>query len=635
MSSGNPHRQALEGARTMSRTICDTSLGGVFLVALAAIGVIGPSARADEPSPAQVLLQKGLVRAGVAYIFMDEADLRNRVAEIGKRFAEWKREYAGLDERFEALSRLRLQHQEVMKKMRAIENGSRPGRQEFRPRPFGNDGPHGPNSVPPPPDSGPFHPGSGPPPPPPDGMDGFRPGPIEDLMRQIPVADPRRQYGILNAERAALAAEIVLKQVFSEDISRRLEAQLREIEERRLEAVALDKQIRSRYDALASDLRVKQAIATLNESSASKLSLGQLEDDSNDLSALASAIAESRQGMLKRLAQLELRGIARLSGLVGAADTLVQEIGVNAGRMQTLEREAASRTHLLAEQSKQRTILAERLRQASDSSERGRIATELRAKETRAGALLTEGSHSRESLAEVIQSLASQREDYLRIVKALKDAIDDADHERGTANTDSTTKNATKAPSGDERRLDPIGTMEPFKVRLREFEKTIHSEHVAIDADKTIRWIDATLNGKSLKLMIDLGVKEIRLSAPAASAVGAHPADGYPAVDIVTVDGRTIPTRPARLETIQVGPFTRHNVDCLVLAESAGECPSVLGGEFFDQFSTRIDADAGTAVLTQVQVKPILHSSKTAAARSTGSTKTKRTAPATGRSPAS
>jgi hypothetical protein len=62
--------------------------------------------------------------------------------------------------------------------------------------------------------------------------------------------------------------------------------------------------------------------------------------------------------------------------------------------MQTLEREAASRTHLLAEQSKQRTILAERLRQASDSSERGRIATELRAKEARAGALLTEGSHS-------------------------------------------------------------------------------------------------------------------------------------------------------------------------------------------------------------------------------------------------
>jgi Aspartyl protease len=601
MSPGNPHRQALEGARTMSRTICDTSLGGVFLVALAAIGVIGPSARADEPSPAQVLLQKGLVRAGVAYIFMEEADLRNRVAEIGKRFAQWKREYAGLDERFEALGRLRLQHQEVMKKMRAIENGSRPGRPEFRPRPFGNDRPHGPDSMPPPPNSGPFHPGSGPPPPPPDRMDGFRPGPIEDLMRQIQVGDPRRQYGILNAERAALAAEIVLKQVFSEDVSRRLEAQLRQIEERRLEAVALDKQIRTRYDALASDLRVKQAIATLNESSASKLSLGQLEDDSNDLSALASAIAESRQGMLKRLAQLELRGIARLSGLVGAADTLVQEIGVNAGRMQTLEREAASRTHLLAEQSKQRTILAERLRQASDSSERGRIGTELRAKETRAGALLTEGSHSRESLAEVIQSLASQREDYLRIVKALKDAIDDADHERGTASTDSTTKNATKAPSGDERRLDPIGTMEPFKVRLREFEKTIHSEHVAIDADKTIRWIDATLNGKSLKLMIDLGVKEIRLSAPAASAVGAHPADGYPAVDIVTVDGRTIPARPGRLETIQVGPFTRHNVDCLVLAESAGECPSVLGGEFFDQFSTRIDADAGAVVLTQVQ----------------------------------
>ena len=61
-------------------------------------------------------------------------------------------------------------------------------------------------------------------------------------------------------------AEIVRKQVFSEDLARRLEGQLREIEQRRLEAVSLDKQLRARYDRLASDPRVKQALATLNES---------------------------------------------------------------------------------------------------------------------------------------------------------------------------------------------------------------------------------------------------------------------------------------------------------------------------------------------------------------------------------
>ena len=90
-------------------------------------------------------------------------------------------------------------------------------------------------------------------------MDDFGPGPRDDFLRQLQLGDSRRQYNILNAERAARAAEIVYKQVFSDDLARRLERQLGEIERRRLEAVALDQQIRARYDKLASDPRVKQA----------------------------------------------------------------------------------------------------------------------------------------------------------------------------------------------------------------------------------------------------------------------------------------------------------------------------------------------------------------------------------------
>jgi hypothetical protein len=73
-----------------------------------------------------------------------------------------------------------------------------------------------------------------------------------------------------------------------------------------------------------------------------------------------------------------------------------------------------------------------------------------------------------------------------------------------------------------------------------------------------------------------------------------------------------------------------------VLPESAGDFPGVLGSAFFNLYSTRIDADARAIVLTQVQVKPILHSNKASSAKSAVSSKTRKTtpAPAAGRSPA-
>jgi clan AA aspartic protease (TIGR02281 family) len=621
----------------MFLAIRGTNRNKMIFASVAALGIIIPASWADERSPEQVLREQGLVRSGLAYIFKEEADLRDRIVEIGRQMAIWKEEQAGLEEQLETLSRLRLQHQEVMKKLRSLENGRRPNSKESSRPPFPDDGRRGPDPMPPPPDSGRFQPGSGPPPPPPDGMNDFGPGPREDFLRQLHIGDSRRQYSILNAERAARTADIAYKQVFSDDLAKRLERQLGEIDRSRLEAVALDQQIRARYDKLANDPRVKQMVASLNGPNNPQFSLGPLKDYSKDLAETAGALAEARQGLLKRLAQVELKGMSRLTGLVGVAETLLQEMGYSAGRMQTLDREVASRKHLLAEQAKQQASLAESLSRAKDSSERNQIATQLKAKESRADTLRVEGVQLLESRGEVIRRFASQREDYLRIVKALKDAIDQADKENRSRTIDGQTQKSIGGRSGGERGSDQNTSTEPFKTRLREFERSIHSEQVPIDADKSIHWVDATLNGKSRKRMIvDLGINEIRVSARLASEVGVRSESGDQTVDIATVDGRIIRARPARLETVQVGPFTHHDVDCVVLPESAGDFPGVLGSGFFDQFSTRIDADARAIVLTQVQVKPIPHPNKASSAKSAVSSKIRKTAPvpASDRSPA-
>jgi hypothetical protein len=307
----------------------------------------------------------------------------------------------------------------------------------------------------------------------------------------------------------------------------------------------------------------------------------------------------------------------------------LQEMGYSAGRMQTLEREAATRRHLLAEHVQQHTTPAESPMRATDSSEQNQVATQPQAKDSRGDALRAEEAHFRESAGEVIQLFAAQRQDYLRIVKALADAIDEADKARRTVTNDAQTKKSIGGRSGGDRGSSQVVSTEPFKSKLREFEKTIHAEKIPIDADKTIDWVDAALNGKSRNQMIvDLGVNEIRLSARLASAIGARPIPGEQAVDIATIDGRIIHARLTRLETVQVGPLTHHDVDCVVLPDSVGDFPPVLGSGFFNQFSTTIDADLGAIVLTQVQVKPNFHASKSSLAKSAVTSKNKKTGPA-------
>jgi hypothetical protein len=585
---------------------------GAVIAATAALATVASGAHADEPSPEQSLREKGLVRTGTTYAFRAASDLPDRIADLDRRFVEWKREKAGLDEQFKALGRLRDEHQEVLRKLRALTD-RRPDSKAFGPRRFPDDGPRGPGSMPPPPNSGPFEPG--PPRPPPDDMGGPG-GPVADMMRQLGEGDTRRQFSLLNAERAGLAAEIVYQQIYTEDLTSKLEGESLEIERRRLEAVALDKDRRERFDKLAVDPQVKLDLATLSERSKTPFSLGPLTDYSKQLSELGNAVNESRLTMLERMAQFPLKGQNRLAGLLGLAETLVQELGTSAGRIQTLEREAASRRHLLAERARQHNKLSEDLRQAGTSSQKSQLKAQLHAIDSRAETLRGERKTNRESLGKAHQLVASERKDYLRIVKALKDSIDEVDQEQRLAAIAAKPSEPDKRRPAAGRNANVVALTEPFKIKLREFEKAIRSEQVPIDVDKTIAWIEANLNGKARKLMmIDMSIPEIRLSASLASEVGAQRIVDDPAVEITTMGGRTMRASQGRLDNMTVGPFTLYEVDCLILPESAGNVPSILGGDFFNRFSTKIDADLGAILLTEVQVKPIHSSSKTSAAK--------------------
>ena len=177
----------------------------------------------------------------------------------------------------------------------------------------------------------------------------------------------------------------------------------------------------------------------------------------------------------------------------------------------------------------------------------------------------------------------------------------------------------------------PILSVDHVARRLQELEKTIRTETVSVDLDRSILWVDATLNGKpGYTMIVDPSAEDVRLSARVAAEIGVRPAsgDGEAMVDVALAGGRTVQARRARLESVLVGSFTASDVECVVLPEAFGETPSLLGGSFLKRFATRTDADAGTLVLTQVLVKPSSRAAKAAASKPAGSPKANRPAPA-------
>jgi predicted aspartyl protease len=163
---------------------------------------------------------------------------------------------------------------------------------------------------------------------------------------------------------------------------------------------------------------------------------------------------------------------------------------------------------------------------------------------------------------------------------------------------------------------------------LRELEKTIRAEKVALDVDKSINWVNVAINSQPFrKMVVDPSIGEIRLSARSAGEIGIRPAPGDPTVEIATLDGRTVQARRTAIEALVLGPFVLHDVACVVFPDSAGDMPPRLGNSALGQFVISIDLGGSSMVLTHVQVKPVTHSGKGATPRLSNLSQVKKSAP--------
>jgi aspartyl protease family protein len=108
-------------------------------------------------------------------------------------------------------------------------------------------------------------------------------------------------------------------------------------------------------------------------------------------------------------------------------------------------------------------------------------------------------------------------------------------------------------------------------------------------------WTEARVDGRRLELVVDTGATTIALRASDAARLGIHPSARDYNVKVATANGITLAAL-VRLQTVEVGEITVHDVPALVHADDALGV-NLLGMSFLSR--VRWTHDRGKLVLEQ------------------------------------
>ena len=211
--------------------------------------------------------------------------------------------------------------------------------------------------------------------------------------------------------------------------------------------------------------------------------------------------------------------------------------------------------------------------------------------EKQADAVRTKRSAAREKymqgLLHLRQHIDKTREDYAGLAKA-------ADVERALAELNRTAK----------RKLS-LGPSRSFERNIKAFEKleaTLLTDAIPLRREANVFWLDVTINEEASKEMVlDTGASLVSVPSGLARALGLNPTDDDPTLTLILADGRTVEAKRMTLKTVRVGKFTIRNVACAVLPPTLTNAPPLLGGTFLQHFIYKVDPDAKTLTLSQVE----------------------------------
>jgi clan AA aspartic protease (TIGR02281 family) len=253
----------------------------------------------------------------------------------------------------------------------------------------------------------------------------------------------------------------------------------------------------------------------------------------------------------------------------------------------------------------QRIALNNQLSQATTVAQHNQLVAQVNELTDRLN-LLTQQEADPEAKRKIEEQAALRREEYIQAVLDLRRLVDDAKGRYAALAQDDGVRDALERLNRRGKEKVSLGPSRAFLANVKLLEKaeaSVLSESVALRKEGGIFWVDVTFNGKVTRPMaFDTGAAEVVLPADLAAQIGLKPGRDAPTVRCRIADGSTVEAKRMTVPSMRVGRFTVADVPCVVMPADKGDVPPLLGQTFQRHFLLKFSPDAGTLVLSKVEV---------------------------------
>lgn len=199
--------------------------------------------------------------------------------------------------------------------------------------------------------------------------------------------------------------------------------------------------------------------------------------------------------------------------------------------------------------------------------------------------------------------VSQQRANYIQAILALRELVDSTTQQYAELSRDESVKSALAALTAKSKSPFKLGPSRGFEESVKQLanrEKSVLSKAVEMRRKGGVFEVDVTLNGSVTTPMIfDTGASFVAISAPFAAKIGLQPQAADPTVHLHDATGGVTAAKLMTIATVRVGPFTAHNVECVVLPPDKRDVPLLLGQSFINRFTHKVEN--GRLLLSQVE----------------------------------
>jgi aspartyl protease family protein len=152
--------------------------------------------------------------------------------------------------------------------------------------------------------------------------------------------------------------------------------------------------------------------------------------------------------------------------------------------------------------------------------------------------------------------------------------------------------------------LTPSRAFKKMIADLEKLEESVLSDQIPLRSDGGNTFaISVTVNGeKTVDMILDSGAGLISLPTATAQQLGVSASENSPDIQLQLADGRVVTAKLIFLPLVRVGRFEAQNVEAAILPPEMVNAEPLLGMSFLKNFQFKVDSNAKTLTMSEVQL---------------------------------